>query len=212
MPGCSSTTHLGYCSRICFPNGGIALCEEPASSHAPNWGIWAESSIQEKHTHCWKVGSAEMGRQQGQGRLHGLKQRLERSIDEKATEGSFAHGKHPELRSPQSAMLLRLEESWGEGIFGGVLGWGDISLYFAQLLCFSLSLCCWSPLRAENWISWICCLAIGLMFCSAVTFPSPGLGVLKRFNGILSPCTHIAVVKQEHSQVQPLCAKGCAKH
>lgn len=63
-----------------------------------------------------------MGRQQGQGRLHGLKQRLERSIEEKATEGSFAHGKHPELRSPQSAMLLRLEESWGEGIFGGVLG------------------------------------------------------------------------------------------
>lgn len=57
-----------------------------------------------------------MGSQQGRGRLHGLKQRLERSIEEKATEGSFAHGKHPELRNPRSAMLLRLEESRGEGI------------------------------------------------------------------------------------------------
>lgn len=62
-----------------------------------------------------------MGRQQGQGRLRGLKQRLEKFIEENATEGSFAHRKHPELRSPRSAMVLRLEESWGKGIVHSIL-------------------------------------------------------------------------------------------
>lgn len=85
------------------------------------------------------------------------------------------------------------------------------SLSFALFLCsfFFLSLCCWSPVKTENWVNRVCCLPRGLMFCSRVTSPKPGLDVLKRFNYLLLLCTHSAGGKKKHNQFQSHFAEGC---
>lgn len=57
----------------------------------------------------------------GAKRLPGHKQRLRKSIEEKATEGYFAHRKHLGLGSPQTTLLLRLEKPWEEGRFLSIL-------------------------------------------------------------------------------------------
>lgn len=57
----------------------------------------------------------------GAKRLLGHNQGLETSIEEKATEGYFAHRKHLGLRSPQTTLLLRLEKPWEEGRFHSIL-------------------------------------------------------------------------------------------
>lgn len=122
-------------------------------------------------------------------RFHGHTERLGKPIEVKALCGS-AHKKH----------------FWG---------WkrhrrrGFSILLCFYVLAFFLSLCCWSPVKTENWVNWVCCLPTGLMFCSQVTSPNPELDVLKRFNYLLLLCTHTAGVKKKHNQFQPHCAEGC---
>lgn len=64
MPRCSLATHLGYCSRICFPKVPYYFLR----NHPHNMlqtEAFGLTWMPEKYMHCWKVESREMGRQQG---------------------------------------------------------------------------------------------------------------------------------------------------
>lgn len=111
----------------------------------------------------------------------------------------------PKKWKPQRASLCT--ESTFEA--GKDMGGEQVHSLLLSFCVVSFFLSLWSPVKTQNWVNWVCCVPIGLMFCSEVTSPKPGLDVLKRFNYLLLLCTYTAGLKKKHKQFQPHCAEGC---